>query len=215
MSYTPIGWQTGDTITAEKLNQMDNGWGTGTTQLFSETVTTEAGIEQQLTYSQLITNDTITVEFGGTEYVCTNLAAGSISEGEFGAPYSTELGGYDFSEYPFNLYSEFGTNYLITESSGTFAISVTADALQVSSDFNDAVNKCVDASTIPLLCVSGVTTYSEMAQVVTDQNRLMFFFADGKFFIITEATINDINFIPENSHVSATFVNNIFTVTMS
>lgn len=26
MSYTPINWQTGDTITAEKLNKMDNGW---------------------------------------------------------------------------------------------------------------------------------------------------------------------------------------------
>ena len=43
MSYTPINWQTGDIITAEKMNKMDNGWSveSSSQQLFSETVTTE------------------------------------------------------------------------------------------------------------------------------------------------------------------------------
>lgn len=39
MIYTPINWQNGDTITAEKMNKMDNGWGIGEVELFSETVT--------------------------------------------------------------------------------------------------------------------------------------------------------------------------------
>ena len=76
MAYTPINWQTGDTITAEKMNKMDNGWGVQNTQLFSESVTTTAqggmngGV---LSYSTLIDSASIVVSFNGTDYTCSRI----------------------------------------------------------------------------------------------------------------------------------------------
>ena len=73
MAYTPINWQTGDTITAEKMNKMDNGWGVQNTQLFSESVTTSVyeGMSfatGTFSYSALISDESVVVTFNGTDY---------------------------------------------------------------------------------------------------------------------------------------------------
>lgn len=215
MSYTPIGWQTGDTITAEKLNKMDNGWSVQNTQLFSETVTTESseyGNEGNLAYTEQVSYSTISVVFNNTAYTCNRVL---VDENSYG--YGGVDGGwsYDFSVYPFALvFTEADGNIIATETAGTYTISVESNTLQISSDFNNAVNKCVDTSRMPLFCISGVTAYDDMAGSY-DQGIMMYFHADSKCFYITQVTYNGVQFIPESPHVTATFVDNVFTVTIS
>jgi len=135
MAYTPVNWQTGDTITAEKLNKMDNGWGYESTQLFSETVTTvdQGGTNgAELAYSGTIDADTITVTYDGTEYTCPRIDNGdSYFYGGFND-------GPDFTTYPFFIFSEVGQNQLITPTAGTHTVAVSAPSLQTSADFDAA-----------------------------------------------------------------------------
>lgn len=176
MSYTPINWQTGDTITAGKMNKMDNGWGVQNTQFFSETVTTVAGDygnEAYLTYSTPITADSITVVFNGNSYTC---AAISMTTG-------TGYGGvdsswnYDFSEYPFAIVSRGGTNYFATQNAGTYTVSATGDVMEVSDSFKAAVSSSF-SSPPPLECIAGETTYDEMV-AARQSGRLMYFYVNG------------------------------------
>ena len=155
MTYTPINWQNGDTITAEKLNKMDNGWGVQKTQLFSETVTTTqspGGYDGQLNYSTAISADVLFVVFNGTEYECARTGnSGNYFYGGFsgGAP--------DFSEYPFFILSQNGErNLLVTENAGTYAISASTASLETSSNFDSAV-----ALASGFGVVSGTTTFQE------------------------------------------------------
>lgn len=142
MSYTPINWQTGQTITADKLNKMDNGWGFQSTQLFSETVTTVAsggmyaGI---LEYSNRVDSETITATFNGTEYTCPRIDAfGSFFYGGF------SQSGPDFSVYPFAIQSsQSGSNQLYTETAGTYTLTVAVEGIAISDTFSSAVGKSI------------------------------------------------------------------------
>ena len=85
MAYTPINWQTGDTITAAKLNRCDNGWGYESTEILSETVTTADTYSGgygvgELAYSQFINSPTIVVTFDGTDYTCPNTIPSMMAE---------------------------------------------------------------------------------------------------------------------------------------
>lgn len=155
MAYTPINWQTGDTITAEKMNKMDNGWGVESTQLFSETVTTEDTGEGYsmvaLTYSTLISASTIIVTLNGTDYTCPKID----SEGDFF--YGGFNNGPDFTNYPFFISSGGGVSNLITQTAGTFNVSVSVQSPETSESFNSAV---AFAQEFPV--VSGVTTFQEV-----------------------------------------------------
>ena len=173
MAYTPINWQTGDTITAEKLNKMDNGWGYESTQLFSETVTTaeqDGMYTAQLTYSGIIDADTITVTFDGTEYTCINLAPSDIPITEYGAPWSDELEKCDFSTYPFTLSSSSRGNELITETAASHTIAVTAQTIVTSSNFDTAANTAMDSTIAaipaPFQVVIGETTFKEVFDAI-------------------------------------------------
>ena len=163
MAYTPINWQTGDVITAEKLNKMDNGWGVQRTQLFSETVTTtldEGYYYSTLTYSQLIDADSIIVIYDGTEYECQ-----PINTGEYGAPWSDELNSYDYSTYPFNLYTESNLEAnLATETAGEHTIAVVAPSLQTSAGFAEAVLATIGGAFYPL--VIGTTTWAQVVDAL-------------------------------------------------
>ena len=105
MAYTPIGWQTGDTITAEKLNKMDNGWSVeeSATTLTEETVTTsdQGGMNQGVfVYNEPINTDVVYVTFNGTRYECPAIDAfGQKFYGGF-----TEQGPV-FTEFPFAINS--------------------------------------------------------------------------------------------------------------
>lgn len=143
MAYTPINWQTGDTITAEKMNKMDNGWGLQETQLFSETATTvagEYGNETELTYINPITADSIIVTFDGIEYACSSV----IVEGEentYGYGGVDSSWSYDFSQYPFAIVSGIGVNTFATQTTGTYTVAVTASDVVVGDNFSTAVKK--------------------------------------------------------------------------
>ena len=77
--YEPTTWANGDTVTAAALNNIEQGIvnadGGGKTwvTLCEEEVTTEedSGMYMaQLSYSQLVSADTIRVTFDGTTYTC-------------------------------------------------------------------------------------------------------------------------------------------------
>lgn len=227
MTYTPINWQTGDTITAEKMNKMDNGWAveSSSQQLFTKTVTTELDPEYpedgawgDLEYSTLITADTLTVTFDGTDYICPRIDLGNGSA--YGG-YSN--GAPDFTVFPFAiLSSEFmgsiNTN-ITTASAGTYAVSAyaTSSSIETSPAFGTAVNSVVDTSTVPMLCVSGITTLADMTMAYAD-GRIMFFrpYESARSIrFITDLTSSSVTFIPADQSVTATFENDVFTVTIS
>lgn len=143
MAYTPVGWQTGDTITADRLNKMDNGWAFENTQLFSETVTTVAGPRGnrgELTYSSLVDAPTITVTFDGTDYTCPRIDLyGYYLYGGFNEQ------GPTFTEYPFAIQSQSGINGIYTETAGEHTIAAAVPALQTSADFDAARGWSYDA----------------------------------------------------------------------
>ena len=173
MAYTPINWATGDTITADKLNKMDNGWGYESTLLFSETVTTEDDGDGfntgTLAYVSLIDAGTITVTFDGTDYTCSNIAP-FAGIGEYGAPWSDELEGYDFSDYPFHFASSSNFNSLATETAGTHTIAAGGNAIVTSSDFDAAAQAAVAPSIAaiptPYLVTVGTTTMQEVFDAI-------------------------------------------------
>ena len=197
MAYTPINWQTGDTITAEKMNKMDNGWGVQNAQLFSETVTTEDTGEGysagELSYTTFLSADTITVTLNGTDYVCSKIDFdGANAYGGL----DIQTGSPDFTDYPFLIYSANGDNQLITQTAGAFTISVTTSNVEVSSDFGDAVHTCI-GSPLPFLCINEVTTYQEMYNAKED-GRLLYFYSEANCHFV-----NDFNAVESPTAVLA------------
>lgn len=164
MSYTPIGWQTGDTITAEKLNKMDPGWSveTGSQTLFNDSVTTESseyGNEAEVSMTQ-ITADTITVTFGGTEYTAAKL----VVEGASGYGGVDAEWNYDFTEYPFAIVSATGNTVFATETAGTFSFKIDADV--TTYDASTAFTEIV-ARIVPVFrAYAAATTWQEVHDAV-------------------------------------------------
>lgn len=227
MTYTPINWQTGDTITAEKMNKMDNGWvvESSSQQLFTETVTTTVDPDYPdepawgaLEYSTMISADTLTVTFDGTNYTCPRIDLGNdFVYGGWGndAP--------DFTDYPFAIYSgEFmGSidNSVTTASGGTHTVVVssTSSSIETSPAFETAVNSVVNTSTMPMECVSGTTTTAEMVAAYGAGRILFFKPREGVMQIryITNFTTSEVAFIPSDPNETATFENDVFTVNIS
>lgn len=177
MAYTPINWQTGDTITADKLNKMDNGWGYENTQLFSETVTTESGIggaEGAFEYSAQITADTIIVTFGGTTYTCNAVVDGS----------DRIYGDYDFAAAPFVIVStEAEGNFLTTPEVGTYTVEISTLSIEVGSQFVNAVNSAIPELIPPFRLVIDETTISEFNEARVN-GRLCYMWVSGTQYIV-------------------------------
>lgn len=229
MSYTPINWQTGDTITAEKLNKMDNGWAVeSSSQMYAnESVTTSDsgyGNEGTLAYGSLITASTLKVTIDGVEYVCQ---AAEV-EGAYLYGGITPSFEYDFTDYPFAITSTppppfmpegDAQNIFATQTAGTYQVKVdgVSTSLEVSDSFSDACNACVDTSTMPMLCVSGTTTRADMIEAF-GQGKLLFFRpypALCKNYLIISFGAEVAQFLPEDSAVSTTFTDGVFTVTLN
>lgn len=155
MAYTPINWQTGDTITADKLNRCDNGWSVESTQLFSETVTTtDTGQGFAMGQVQYVFESTrppeVTVTFNGTDYICAINAQNGY--GELGAS------GPDFTNYPFYIAPSYNGTNIVTSTAGTYAVAMSTQSVEVSSDFSTAT---AAAAPKPLF-VDGLTvTYND------------------------------------------------------
>lgn len=144
-AYEPTTWANGDTVTAAALNNIEqgivnaDGGGPSWVTLCEEEVTTEENHGMYmafLSYSQLISADTIRVTFDGNEYMCESISpvAGTYTYGGF-----TQTGP-DFSEYPFAVisgtFSDAGVvNQIMTETAGTHTIKI--EALQESSGSSD------------------------------------------------------------------------------
>lgn len=132
MSYTPINWQTGDTITAEKLNKMDNGWGvtSNTTVLCNDTITSvdDGGMYVAQLSASSITASTIVVTFDGSTYQCAQ-------DGDRGYGDSTD---FTFATYPFRIESD---GFIITETGGSHTVKVetATTTTEASSSFLNAV----------------------------------------------------------------------------
>jgi hypothetical protein len=132
MSYTPIGWQTGDTITAEKLNKMDNGWSveTATQTLCNDTITSvdDGGMYVSQLSVESITADSIVVTFDGSTYQCDK-------DGDGGYGDSVD---FTFATYPFRIESD---GFIVTETGGSHTVKVEAvtTTTEASSSFLDAV----------------------------------------------------------------------------
>lgn len=167
MSYTPINWQTGDTITAEKLNKMDNGWSvsTGASTILEETVTTawdgfgNLGVFQ---YTSHITADTVTVTYDNSEYVCSVIYAGDgTAYGGMG-----EMGP-DFSDYPFVIISNTNGNAIYTETVGTHSVKIEAVGVTVetSTNFQTAVRSFNGAGIF--IAIKEQTTWQEIYDAIS------------------------------------------------
>ena len=150
MAYTPINWQTGDTITAEKMNKMDNGWSvtSGVTTLCDETVTTEddGGMYAGSLSISSITAPTITVTYDSTPYQCTQDEDGGYGDDP----------NFTFSDYPFRIE---GDGFIITQTGGAHTVKIEAvvTSVETSAQFADAV-----ASVIPVFqIIIEVTTWQE------------------------------------------------------
>lgn len=201
MAYTPINWQTGDAITAEKLNRCDNGWSVanGVATVFNDSVTTtdannrEVVIEPTEDFS---TASEIVVILDNVTYNLT----GFDDEGywTWGAPYN------DFSVYPFSIYTNNGGFIFVSQTAGTYSLQIQAVAktVETSSDFSDAVNSCVNVASSAILCVPNVTHLDD----VLGKGIPFFFNPDytGSIFIITTIGSPCVIF-PESSTITASF----------
>lgn len=142
MAYTPINWQTGDTITAEKMNKMDNGWSvtTSTQTLFDDSVTTvSSGNVNQMDLGMSANPPaSLIVTFNGTEYTCPAIDKTAQYGSFFYGGFSDN--GPDFTEFPFALNVGSIVWRLYTETAGTYTLKLEADVetVETSDGFNKA-----------------------------------------------------------------------------
>lgn len=160
MAYEKQTWQTGDVITAPKLNHMEDGiesapgYRIESQELViipEQTVTTEenyGSIGGELTVADGIEEapETLTVTFNGQIYECQN------NDMSYGAPWDDSLndgnGGIDWSEYPFFI--SLIDAVIETESAGTYTVSATTvtENVIVSEGFQKARGYSVDNGTV-------------------------------------------------------------------
>lgn len=168
MAYEKHEWQCGETITADKLNHIEDGIaeasGGGTAgyecteervTLAEESVTTavdpeypDDGAFGTLSYAEPITADMLKVTFNGAEYNCSAIAgeAGAVS---YGAQYDAQSGGFDWSEYPFSINSYHGDNRISTETAGTHQVKI--EVVQLSSEISECFKAAVQKASAPLV----------------------------------------------------------------
>lgn len=185
MSYSPTTWQSGDTITAAKLNNMEsgisaneNGWevSSSTSQLFSESVTTSErnGLsDANLVYSTAITADPLTVTVDGTDYSC-NVYRDENNMGPFNYYGGFGAGGPDFTNYPFFLVAgDDGTNTFVTPADGTYTVAAGTSSTTVTTttNFDKAVSAAIGGAFYPF--VVGTTTWQQVVDAMA-ANKLVF-----------------------------------------
>lgn len=163
MAYTPINWQNGDTITAEKMNKMDNGWSVSSTQLFNETVTTVADEDNlnfaQLSYTGVNCPETMGITFDGTNYICqVQSSGGSFLYGASNPE--------DWSDYPFIIFTQEGTWVIYTQTAGTHTVSAFSMTVEISDNFALSV-KSASLSEV-LIATLNVTTWQEIYDALID-----------------------------------------------
>ena len=160
MAYEKQTWTTGEVITQEKLNHMEDGIANAggfecsetVTELFDETVTTSGSSPSpvanltysqhitpvaNLTYSQHITEDVLEITFDGIKYNCPKQDAGG-GFFVYGAPDPS-----DFSQFPFAFGSSASGNMIYTQTAGEHTVKVESSVSTVTTTpcFDKAVEK--------------------------------------------------------------------------
>lgn len=185
MAYEPTTWNCGDTITAEKLNKLENGLaeccGGGSADvgytceyvtLTEETVTTaEDGgwIYADLSYTTPIEAATIRVTFNGTVYECERVEDNDSYYHYYGAPDN------DWSEYPFQIVvGDYNTLYF--ETAGTYTLKVDSEVATTTECFKRAV-KSVEPLVTYIAEENGTyvssLTYAEMREAYSQGRTIM------------------------------------------
>lgn len=140
MSYEKQTWRCGDTITADRMNHIEDGIANvdvgyscseGWVTLTDESVTTEPPalgtmINGAFAYAEPITADTIKVTFNGTEYTC-NKQINRFGYAYYGANIAVPIGEtVDWTQYPFAIDRGTEGNLLTTETAGTYQVKIEA-----------------------------------------------------------------------------------------
>lgn len=155
MSYEPKEWVSGEVITADGLNNIEEGvqealecWESGgdcgyscettSTVLTEETVTTSGSapyISADLSYSTPIDASSLTATFEGVDYELDKVDLG------WGIAYGDWQNTPDFTNYPLAILSSHGANTIFTENAGTYSIKIIANIVTVTA--SDCFEKAV------------------------------------------------------------------------
>ena len=179
MSYTKQTWQTGDIITAEKLNHMEDGISSAQLYSVSEDVRFSGSVttvdDGEGPYADIDCDlsdapEQITVTFDGTEYTCEKLV-GDDFEGYGGYGES----GPDFSEYPFFIFAD-SLATILTETAGTHQVEISADTKTINQYLADS---------IPVMRLGNGVTNSADAVAAFNAGKLLYFPYNDGFYIVT------------------------------
>lgn len=164
MEYTKQTWKTGDIITEEKLNHIEDGIAnSGYTitkgedvVMFDGDVTTEEDPEQNISTCELeiepigdtVPPKELSIRYDGVAYVTErqNFTSSFSSFYMYGARIDEESGLPDFSEYPFCLVLREEDSLLSTQTSGHHDIFIqyTKKYITPTEEFIEAIKKTMD-----------------------------------------------------------------------
>lgn len=177
MSYEKHTWETGEVITADKLNHLEGGVEanqpgyecTEERTLLTEDSVTTTQYGAPLSYTGVLTQDELIITFDGTEYVCEKKEFDSSST--YGADMTQS--GPVFTEYPFIVMSDTGRgNGIYTETLGdhTVKIEELAGVVTTTPCFEKAVNKVNTDVYVHIECTSDgtVTSADRTAKEIED-----------------------------------------------
>ena len=153
MAYEKQTWTTGEVITAEKLNHMEDGIGDvgydcngNITDLFEETINAvevyEGVYQAHLAYSSELSANTLIVTFDGVEYRVAKSAApyGGVMYGDLqdGTPAPS------FERYPFNIqYSYKGGYDISTKTVGEHSVKAQSVEPTIDECFSNVVRQLI------------------------------------------------------------------------
>ena len=174
MAYEPTVWNCGDTITADKMNKLEQGLAEccgGGDAGYSCTESYETVYDGNLSFvnadtgyavgnfesSDILDTETIKVTFDGIDYECARREAmlNDIATNVYGADVDFDTMTIDWSEYPFVITSyDSPTNTIAVETEGTYdvTIQILINSATVSDCFRQAVNEVVGSH--PVLMVN-------------------------------------------------------------
>lgn len=229
MAYTRHEWRCGDNITADLLNNIEDGVEealdccgytcTGTkTPILEESVRTELseGMPSPVgTLSSSIDGfDSIAVTFNGIEYIA------DVQEyGQYGAKLDRDTETFDWSEYPFAI----GGDMLVTQNAGTYSVKIEEcnETIETSDCFEKAFAKTLPKSFVRL----GETSANGILFVrYEDENGewknltpaiLQKIFEDGKFPIVYYHNENAFESAGFNTYLDARLDNGTYKLKLS
>lgn len=152
--------------------------------LLEENVTTELSGEGcadgQMEYAGLIDADNINVTFNGVSYSCSATKTGN--DYKYGAPIIGGTDGFDFSVFPFSIYSGGLGNTLITESAGTYTIKIEAlsEVVETTPCFEKAVNSVIGGGSEVDMIKSVLTDDPSIVRLNKTVDELLTFLNSGK-----------------------------------